>query len=208
MTFTVGDHAAQAASAHGAPGGLVRRLFGTAARVAAGAIDPWRRLDSPAPLTAFGPGARQEFAWYLTRQSTVHIPDGAALAAWLLDCEYVRDEHHFAAEDVWQHPCDFETIRRGDCEDHALWAWRKFLELGYESELVVGRCAAAEPQARHAWVLVRLGAAPYVVETTARSPELMIQPLAYVRGAYLPECGVGRDLRPFVYAGLLQNPHL
>src|SRR5690348_3236184 len=44
------------------------------------------------------------------------------------DCEYVRDPVH--ERDFWQHPKTFEQLRKGDCEDHALWAWRKLTELG------------------------------------------------------------------------------
>ena len=185
---------------------LIRRLLDAVVRAAGASADPWERLDAEAPLEAFGPGARREFAWYLTGESAVRVQAGAEVRDWLLGCEYVRDEHQFADADVWQHPCDFERGRRGDCEDHALWAWRKFIELGYHAELVVGRCAAIEVAGRHAWVVVRLADELYVVEATARSPEGMIRPLAQVRGEYVPECGVGPDLRPFLFAGALGAP--
>ena len=180
---------------------LIGRLLDVVARAVGALTDPWERLDTPAPVEAFGPGARREFAWYLAGESSVRVQSGSEVRDWLLGCEYVRDEHQFAEADVWQHPCDFEQGRRGDCEDHALWAWRKFLELGYEAELVVGRCAAVEAVGRHAWVVVRLGSEQYLVEATARAPDGMIRPLAQVRDAYVPECGVGPDLRPFLYSG-------
>ena len=180
---------------------LIGRLFDVVARVVGGTTDPWERLAGQAPVGAFGPGAQREFAWYLAGESTVRVQSGSDVRDWLLGCEYVRDEHQFAEGDVWQHPCDFERGRRGDCEDYALWAWRKFLELGYEAELVVGRCAGVEADGRHAWVVVRLGTERYLVEATARGPDGMIRPLAQVRAEYVPECGVGADLRPFLYGG-------
>jgi len=182
----------------------IRRVLDALARLLGAAPDPWARLDAEAPLTAFGPGARRDFAWYLTGESTVRVRTGSEVRDWLLGCEYVRDEHQFADGDVWQHPCDFERGRRGDCEDHALWAWRKFIELGYDAELIVGRCAAVEALGRHAWVVVRLGDVQYLVEATARSPDGMIRPLDQLRGEYVPECGVGPDLRPVLYAGVLR----
>ena len=180
---------------------LIGQLLDVVARVVGAASDPWERLDCEAPVGVFGPGARREFAWYLTGESTVTVHSGSEVRDWLLGCEYVRDEHQFAEGDVWQHPCEFERARRGDCEDHALWAWRKYLELGYEAELVVGRCASVEAFGRHAWVVVQLGAERYLVEATARSPDGMVRPLAHLRRQYVPECGVGPDLQPFLYSG-------
>ena len=43
--------------------------------------------------------------------------------AWLLGCVYARDRDLFRNPDYWQHPCNFEGLRKGDCEDFALWAW-------------------------------------------------------------------------------------
>jgi predicted transglutaminase-like cysteine proteinase len=33
-----------------------------------------------------------------------------------------------------EHPGAFERRRRGDCEDFALWAWRKLAEVGVDAE--------------------------------------------------------------------------
>ncbi len=38
----------------------------------------------------------------------------------------------------------FRGKRRGDCKDHALWAWRKLNELGIAAELVCGQSRADE----------------------------------------------------------------
>jgi len=71
----------------------------------------------------------------LRGQSTVCVNDIAAICEWLADCEYVRDPVH--ERDFWQHPKTFEQLRKGDCEDHALWAWRKLTELGIPAEFYV-----------------------------------------------------------------------
>ena len=60
---------------------------------------------------------------------------------------------------VWQQPCAFEQSRRGDCEDFALWAWRKLVEMGVDAEFYVGRvmCGDDPVSARqHAWVVYRV----------------------------------------------------
>jgi hypothetical protein len=44
----------------------------------------------------------------------------------------------FGEADFWQHPSTFERLRTGDCEDFAVWAWRKLIELGYDVDLVAG----------------------------------------------------------------------
>ena len=60
------------------------------------------------------------------------------ICEWLVGCDYADDEAFFNEPDFWQHPVMFEQTRKGDCEDHALWAWRKLVELGFEAELVRG----------------------------------------------------------------------
>ena len=62
--------------------------------------------------------------------------------------------------DLWQHPSSFEELRRGDCEDFALWAWRKLAELGIDAEFFVGRILSVEEpdvDRQHAWVVFRVG---------------------------------------------------
>ena len=89
--------------------------------------------------TAFGPGSRCDFSHYFEGESHVPVSSIDDIVKWLTSCEYVTDLALFHEQDVWQHPAAFEQLRRGDCEDFALWAWRKLAEVGVEAEFYVGR---------------------------------------------------------------------
>lgn len=172
--------------------------------------DPWERIDIKVQATAFGSGSRRDFGWYFEGESTVKVESFDDIHRWLRDCRYARDREVFVEGDFWQHPCTFERLRQGDCEDFALWAWRKLLELGYEAFFVVGRHGTDPmtdlPLARfiaHAWIVFRRNGATYVYEPTMRDREQAVQLLDMVRHHYVPELGVGRERRPFAYAGYL-----
>jgi len=170
--------------------------------------DPWERLDVAPQPGHYGPGARPDFSWYFEGESTVAVGSLGELQAWLAGCSYTTDPDLFHEPDFWQHPRTFEQLRRGDCEDYALWAWRKLVELGYDADLVVGRCvqesrAGARDVVRHAWVVFRHGGAEYLFEPVHGDAAHAVRPLAEVRGHYLPEFGVGPDRRRFAFAGYL-----
>ena len=83
----------------------------------------------PISTTAFGPGSRCDFAHYFEGESHVPVASIDDIVRWLTSCEYDTDIALFHEQDVWQHPADFEQLRRGDCEDFALWAWGKLAEI-------------------------------------------------------------------------------
>ena len=166
--------------------------------------DPWERLDAKAPIQAFGLGARHDFGWYFEGASAVTVTSLEDVQAWLAGCEYASDPHLFQEADFWQHPRTFEQLRKGDCEDFALWAWRKLVELGHDADLVVGRrVPPSRPGARHAWVVLRRDGAVYVYEPVRGAHETAIQPLDAVRDRYVPEFGVGPDRKRFAFRGCL-----
>jgi hypothetical protein len=174
--------------------------------------DPWERLSASVPLARFGSGARNDFSWYLegdTAQSPNSLDE---IMSWLSGCEYASDETLFSETDFWQHPRTFEHLRRGDCEDFALWAWRKLLELGYDADLVVGRCVPPmRESSRHAWVVFRRDGVEYLYEPSRRERATAVRPLTEVRSRYIPEFGVGPDAKRFAFTGylyFLQHPEL
>ena len=168
--------------------------------------DPWRRFPCDVPLARFGMGARRDFPWYFEGESAVRADSVEAIAAWLLGCAYARDRELFGEADVWQHPRAFEQRRRGDCEDFALWAWRKLVELGYEAELVAGYGLPEAPApGGHAWVLYHDRGTPYLLDAVVREPWQMVRPLADVRHRYVPEVAVDARFRRYVYGGYLQR---
>ena len=99
----------------------------------------WKRVPMRVPASVFGPGSRQPFAEYFEGESCVHVRSIDDIVAFLQTCEYVTDIELFHKLDFWQHPAAFEKLRRGDCEDFALWAWRKLAELGIDADFCVGR---------------------------------------------------------------------
>ncbi|MGH7624701.1 MAG: hypothetical protein ACREOJ_05195, partial [Gemmatimonadaceae bacterium] len=118
--------------------------------------DPWGHLGYAAPLKAFGSGSRKDFSWYFEGESAVEARSIAEIRGWLAGCEYASDSNLFQEPDFWQHPRTFEHLRRGDCEDFALWAWRKLVEMGIDADLVVGRTMPMlEGDSRHAWIVFR-----------------------------------------------------
>ena len=189
---------------------MLRRAIGTVLRplfLAALRLfpepDPWERLDVAAPLHEYGSGARRDFAWYFEGESAVTVTSLAEVRAWLEGCEYASDPQLFQESDFWQHPRTFEHLRRGDCEDFALWAWRKLVELGHDVDLVVGRTLPWEPgQGRHAWLVLRLEGTEYLYEPGRRGDDAL-RPLSAVKESYLPELGVGPDRKRFAFAGNL-----
>ena len=94
--------------------------------------DPWERLPYTVKARAFGRGSIHPFPWYFEGGSAVEVKSLEDICAWLMECQYVADPDLFNESDFWQHPRTFERLRQGDCEDHALWAWRKLVELGFD----------------------------------------------------------------------------
>lgn len=174
--------------------------------------DPWQRLSDEAPLAMFGEGARHGFDWVFEGESTIPVRSLDDMLDWLADCHYESDASLFRESDYWQHPHTFEQLRRGDCEDFALWAWRKLIELGIDADLVIGRrVPPTSENSRHAWILFRDGDDEFVFEPVVRDRSAAVRRVSTVRTAYIPEFGVARDRRRFVFAGyayFLQNRHL
>jgi len=187
---------------------LLSRILAAALRALARLVppeDPWERFPYRVPLNAFGSGNHHDFSWYLEGESRVSVATLEDIQEWLLGCEYVRDPELFREPDFWQHPTTFERLRQGDCEDHALWAWRKLLELGADVELVSGRTRRDDgsPGGAHVWLLLRENGETFLFETTAKAKHGMLRPLAEARGEYLPSFAIDRDRRRFAYNGYL-----
>ena len=167
---------------------------------------PWDRVPMDIPATAFGPGSHTPFARYFDGESRVHVTSIDDIVAWLGTCEYVSDSEQFHEPDVWQQPCAFERRQQGDCEDFALWAWRKLAEIGVEAEFYVGRvlCGDAPVSDRqHAWVVYRADREDVLFEPAARDKQRMIQPLSAVKDAYVPHFAVNRRFVTSAFVGCI-----
>jgi hypothetical protein len=170
----------------------------------------WDAIKMRVPPGAFGPGSRRPFADYFTGDSAVHVHSLDEIVEWLQSCEYVTDSELFHDRDVWQHPSAFEQCRRGDCEDFALWAWRKLAEIGVDAEFCVGRVIGddrPEIDRQHAWVIYRLDDTEFVFEPAARIRSRMIRPLADAVDEYVPHFAVNHRFDTHAFAGCALDSH-
>jgi hypothetical protein len=176
-------------------------------RVAAqllGRESAWDAVRMRVPPGAFGPGSRRPFADYFAGDSAVRVQSIDDIVDWLQHCEYVTDIELFHERDVWQHPTAFEQTRRGDCEDFALWAWRKLAEIGVDADFCVGRVVpadSAESRRQHAWVIFRLGETGFLFEPAARIRSRMIRSLADALDQYEPHFSVNHRFETRAFAG-------
>lgn len=169
---------------------------------------PWERIPMDVPAAAFGPGSRCQFVRYFEGDSGVSVNSIEDIIAWLQGCEYVSDADQFHERDVWQQPAEFERVRRGDCEDFALWAWRKLTEIGVDAEFFVGRvvCGGDPPVARqHAWIVYRSGDEVYLFEPAARDRPCMIQRWSAVKDGYIPHFAVNGRCVTSAFVGCLSD---
>lgn len=165
--------------------------------------DPWRPLPLEPPLRAFGPGAALEFAEYLTGDSSVTTTSPHAVARWLQNCRYASDPDLLGEMDAWLHPLSLELVRSGDCEDFALWGWRKLVELRLDAHFVVGlRHHSDGASKRHAWVIYRDGPEHFLFDGVEPAHDRIIRPLDAVRKEYEPQVGVTPVAARYVFAGL------
>jgi len=169
--------------------------------------DVWAKIPIRPIAGLFGPGCTEELKWYFNGDSSVQTKSVAQICRWLRGCSYVSDEDLFQRDDFWQHPCTFEEVRRGDCEDHALWAWRKLLDLGLEPEFVVGECKEGWPLpvGMHAWIRFDFRGRDYILESVSKDRARMLLPFKLFRDTYTPHFSVDSELRTHMYGGFIHH---
>jgi Bacterial transglutaminase-like cysteine proteinase BTLCP len=185
----------------------MRRLLSAFMRLAArlvGRESAWERVTMRVPASVFGPGSQQPFSQYFESPSGVRVQSIDDIVRWLQTCEYVTDLELFQERDYWQDPGMFERLRRGDCEDFALWAWRKLAEIGIDAEFCVGRVIChdrPELDRQHAWVVYRVSGTAFLFEPAARTPSRMIRPLEDAMAEYVPHFAVNHRFDTNAFAG-------
>ncbi len=124
------------------------------------------------------------------------------ICRWLASIEYARDDALFQRADYWQHPSDFETLQKGDCEDHSLWAWRKCWGLGIPAEFIVGKIRTRNGHwMDHSWLTLKVDGQWYVMETTAKRLSRFFIPCESAGRKYRPLYGIDTQLQTYWYAG-------
>jgi transglutaminase-like cysteine proteinase BTLCP len=107
---------------------------------------------------------------FLSQPLQIVCRDMEEIRSFLSTCRYVSDREQFGVNDYWMRPEDFERVRRGDCDDFALWTWRQLLGLGYSARFVTG--SAGRYGTGHAWVSFRVNDRVFIVEPLlARRPK-------------------------------------
>ncbi|VAW38113.1 hypothetical protein MNBD_CHLOROFLEXI01-975 [hydrothermal vent metagenome] len=158
----------------------------------------FEKLSETVHHTQFGAGSRRPFSHYLDGESDVTVRSIDEICSWLKQCKYVRDTELFDQRDFWQHPSQFEELQKGDCEDHALWAWRKLIELNIPAELVVGRANWSESESgAHAWVTYEENGRSYILEATHKRQ--LIYPQETVQKQYHPWFSVDKNMQTYKF---------
>ncbi len=106
------------------------------------------------------------FSWSrFFKKPLVTNPESLAdIQKFLLRCQYLSDRETRGCDDYWEPPDIFEERKTGDCEDHAIWAWRHLHEMGYKTRLVLGDCKGG-----HAWVHIFVNDRAYLLEATQKN---------------------------------------
>jgi hypothetical protein len=116
---------------------------------------------------------------FLSQPLKTWCSDFTELRSFLSNCKYVSDQEQFGEEDYWQPPDDFEQLKRGDCEDFALWARRQLIHMNYPARFVIG--TAGRYGAGHAWI---------TFEKDGRF--FLLEPLLWPVGLRLPQLSLLR----------------
>lgn len=162
----------------------------------------WTGRFQNLPAQFYGKGCNRDFKEYLEGNSWVPVKNINDIANWLLGCTYTSDLSHKGVRDYWQHPRELEATRKGDCEDFALWAWRKLIELNVQCEFMVGRWVRGEQSGAHAWVLLIVEDQPIIFETTGTSRKRMFKSLEMAATEYVPFASIDHKVRKKAYIGI------
>jgi len=150
-------------------------------------FDPFHRRRAPHPSFPMGR--------YVSHPLTVKCNSIHDIRQFLKRCKAVSDQELFGKRDYWQPPEDFERLRKGDCDDFALWTWRQFLSLGYDARFVGGE--AGRYGAGHAWVTFFQDGKCFLVEPMLRGAGETFPRLSTVK--YKPQYSVAWDGRSLSY---------
>ncbi len=85
------------------------------------------------------------------------------IESFLHSCKYLSDLETRGCDDYWEPPDIFEERKTGDCEDHAIWAWRHLHQMGFKTRLVLGGHKGG-----HAWVHIYVNGRVYLLEATQK----------------------------------------
>jgi hypothetical protein len=135
---------------------------------------------------------------YVSQPLGVKCSSIAEIRDFLSNCKYVSDKEQFGREDYWMPPEEFEKVKKGDCDDFALWTWRQFLGMGYNARYVVGR--TGRYGGGHAWVTLEKDGRHFIVDPLSQAVGERLPRLSFAR--YSPSGSVewdGEHLKYFIH---------
>ena len=148
----------------------------------------WMRWAESVPAEAFGDGAGEGFDRFVEFDSIVPMTSLSQAEEWLRGCTFEEDA------DGWMHPADFEAWRHGNVVDHSLWAWRRLVQAGFETELVVGQRFGVP----HVWVMVKVDGERRIFETLMAESSMLVD--AFTGPVeYRPSIGIDHELHTYRY---------
>jgi len=103
---------------------------------------------------------------YVSHPLAVQCKTLEEVRQFLKTCRPVTDKELFGKLDYWQPPEEFEKLRKGDCDDFALWTWRQLLDMGYDARVVFGR--SGRYGVGHAWVTFEDAGKTFLIEPMFR----------------------------------------
>ena len=162
----------------------------------------WTSIDYHLPLSVFGSACMEQFQTWFDGKLVQEITSINAMCDYMIGCRHVPDIKQHNQRDVWMHPVDFERLKKGDCEDFSLWAWRRLSAMGYETEFMTGAVAKDGDLFGHAWLVYHDDGIPYLLETSGYSHETMVRPLAEVKHDYFPRASVDQSFQRRLYSGI------
>ena len=109
-------------------------------------------LGRKAPRVSFLRGVRPTLPMgrYVSQPLAVQCETIQDICKFLRGCRAQSDQDLFNKREYFQPPEEFERLKKGDCDDFALWTWRQFIALGYDARVVFGK--AGRFGQGHAWV--------------------------------------------------------
>ena len=162
-------------------------------------IYPWMSFDPLMANVEIGGRKGLIIKDYLNDQSHVAVHSYREIKDWLLTCRYAGDEGQFGSSDYWMLPSEFEQKKRGDCEDHALWAWHKMKALGLHAQFVVGDLLHESfGLVGHAWLVIDRDGEPFIFDPTWKAAGMEI-PWGEAQKRYFPSIGIDTQLRGYEY---------
>lgn len=134
---------------------------------------------------------------YLNGQCNFVVSQPNDIEDWLDSCKFQKQEDH----SVWQHPVDLEKTKKGSCMGFSLWAWRRFIELGYETCLVVGE--RSKNGKAHAWLTLDIDGREMIFDSIQSDGRCYI--FNEIKDYYIPFFGVDHNMKNRIYTGYLNN---